>query len=77
MTDEEKFGVLGADTEHTGVNGCACMDGGVLRLGIPRYLNLVETNSDVDSNCLADFKCATEFPGPMNMGATFNRDLWL
>lgn len=76
MTEEEKLGVLGADTKHTQVSGCTCMDGGVLRLGIPHYVNLVETNSDVDSSCLADNKCATEFPGPMNLAATFNRSLW-
>ena len=36
-------------------------------------MNLVETNSGVASTCMGEDKCATPFPGPVNMGATFNR----
>jgi xylan 1,4-beta-xylosidase len=37
---------------------------------------LTETNSAVNSACLAQDKCSTTFPGPMGMGASFNRSLW-
>jgi hypothetical protein len=36
----------------------------------------VETNSAVAAECLGENKCATNFPGPMNLGSSFNRTLW-
>ena len=54
------MGLMGADTKHTKVDACSNMDAGVKRLGIPNYLNLVETNSAVDSACLGKEKCASE-----------------
>ena len=49
---QEKQGLLGSDLVHTGVDDCTMVDGGVLRLGIPPYTNLVETNSAVSSLCI-------------------------
>jgi len=59
LTLEEKLGFMGADLKHTKVDGCTNMDAGVKRLGIPNYVNLVETNSAVDSACLENMKCAS------------------
>ncbi len=42
LTLEEKVGLMSADT-HTHVDACNMMDHGVPRLGIPPYMNLVET----------------------------------
>lgn len=36
----------------------------VERLGVPRYMWLVETNTGVASACMGPNKCATTFPGP-------------
>lgn len=41
LTLREKVMLLGADTVNTKVGSCDCMDGGVERLGLPRYMNLV------------------------------------
>lgn len=76
MSTEEKMYFLGGDTKNTKIDACTNMDGGLLRLGIPRELNLVETNSAVEGYCLDNNLCTTEFPGPMNMAATFNQTLW-
>ena len=75
LTLNEQVGLLGPD-RFTGVDWCNMMDAGVLRLGIPSYMHLVETNTAVASACLALNKCATEFPGPTGLGASFNRTLW-
>ncbi len=58
------------------VDGCNYMDAGVVRLGIPPYMHLVETNTAVASACLSENKCATEFPGPTGLAASFNRSMW-
>ena len=71
----EKLGILGSDSK-TKVNNCNNMDGGVSRLGIPTYMNLVETNTAVAAACVAENVCATNFPGPANLAGTFNRTLW-
>jgi beta-glucosidase-like glycosyl hydrolase len=52
------------------------MDAGVERLGIPGYMNLVETNSAVASSCVSENVCATNFPSPATLAASFNRSLW-
>ena len=58
--------------------GSTCNDhiSGVERLGIPQYMWLVETNTGVNSACYRKDTCASTFPGPMGMGASFNRSLW-
>ena len=58
--------------------GSTCNDhtSGVMRLGVPQWMWLVETNTGVNSACYARDTCATTFPGPMGMGASFNRSLW-
>eukprot|EP00005_Dracoamoeba_jomungandri_P000876 CAMPEP_0174251866 /NCGR_PEP_ID=MMETSP0439-20130205/1559_1 /TAXON_ID=0 /ORGANISM="Stereomyxa ramosa, Strain Chinc5" /LENGTH=746 /DNA_ID=CAMNT_0015332303 /DNA_START=231 /DNA_END=2471 /DNA_ORIENTATION=- len=68
--------LLGADTVNTKVGSCSCMDSGIPRLGIPHYMNLVETNTAVAAACLEPGKCATNFPGPGGLAASFNRTLW-
>ena len=55
---------------------CNMMGHGVLRLGIPPYMHLVETNTAVASSCLGADKCSTNYPGPTGLGASFNRTLW-
>ena len=37
---------------------------------------LVETNTAVASACLHEGKCASEFSGPLSLGASFNRTSW-
>eukprot|EP00697_Spironema_sp_BW2_P017465 gnl/Spiro4/9155_TR4822_c0_g1_i1.p1 gnl/Spiro4/9155_TR4822_c0_g1~~gnl/Spiro4/9155_TR4822_c0_g1_i1.p1 ORF type:complete len:824 (-),score=178.02 gnl/Spiro4/9155_TR4822_c0_g1_i1:109-2538(-) len=76
MTLLEKLAILGPDSVHTTVSTCNMMDSGVLRLGIPAYMNLVETNTAVASACIKPGVCATNFPGPANLAASFNRTLW-
>ena len=43
---EEKIGLMCAD-KHTHVDSCNMMSAGCLRLGIPSYMHLVETNTAV------------------------------
>jgi beta-glucosidase-like glycosyl hydrolase len=76
LTLTEKLNLMGANTVTTGVGSCTCMDSGVLRLGIPTYLHLVETNSAVASQCVSPSVCATEFPAPACLAASFNRTVW-
>jgi hypothetical protein len=71
----EKIGLMCAD-KHTGVDSCNMMSAGCLRLGIPSYMHLVETNTAVASRCLGPDKCSTNYPGPTGLGASFNRSLW-
>ena len=76
---EEKLGLLGpAKSGPWGKRpgSCTDMDAGVLRLGIPGTTHLVEDNSDAGSECIAPGRCATNFPGPTGMAASFNRSLW-
>ena len=65
-----------AADKRTHVDACNMMSSGCLRLGIPSYMHLVETNTAVASTCLAADKCSTNYPGPPGLGATFNRSLW-
>jgi beta-glucosidase-like glycosyl hydrolase len=76
LTLTEKLGMLGPNTNGSHVGSCSDMDAGVARLGIPPYTHLVETNSGAGSECLAENKCATNFPGPTGLAASFNRTLW-
>jgi beta-glucosidase len=60
------------------IDGSTCNDhtGGVPRLGLSQYMWLTETNTAANSACLSATQCATTFPGPLGMGASFNRTLW-
>lgn len=75
LTLDEKLGILGPDP-NSGTSVCNMMDYGVERLGIPTYLNLLETNSAVSAACVSENVCATNFPSPAAMAASFNRTLW-
>ncbi len=57
-------------------NTCRCHTSGISRIGLPEFMWLVEANSGIAAMCLAPGKCATTFPGPLGMGASFNRTLW-
>ena len=72
---EEKIGLMCAD-KHTGVSSCNMMSAGCLRLGIPSYMHLVETNTAVASRCLRPGKCSVNYPGPTGLGAAMNKTLW-
>lgn len=76
MTLREKLGLISPDP-LTGVDACNFMDAGASRFGIPPYMHLVETNTAVASTCYGPNKCATEFPNPANLAASFNRSLWV
>jgi hypothetical protein len=75
LTLDEKIGFLSADN-HTHVDACNMMSSGCIRLGVPPYMHLVETNTAVASTCLGPNKCSTNYPGPPGLGASFNRSLW-
>jgi len=57
-------------------NTCGCHTGGYEDAELPQYYWLVETNTNVASRCRNEGSCATTFPGPLNMGSSFNRTLW-
>ena len=46
------------------------------RLGVPQWMWLTETNTGVNSACMAKDRCSTTFSGPMGMAASFNRSSW-
>mmetsp|Transcript_412 Transcript_412/g.589 ORF Transcript_412/g.589 Transcript_412/m.589 type:complete len:766 (-) Transcript_412:179-2476(-) len=73
MSIQEQVLLLSNDN---GTLNCNMPSGNVSRIGLPRYTWLMETNSGVHSVCLGDGKCATIFPSPMAMAASFNRSLW-
>lgn len=72
LTTDEKISLMGAH----GNDICAFQDGGVPRLDIPSYTWCVETNTGVSTACIQEDKCATTFPSPAALAATFNRSLW-
>lgn len=50
-------------------------------IGLPNYFWLTETNTAVAATCYhgdssKPYHCSTTFPGPMNMGASFNKTSW-
>lgn len=49
---------------------------GIPRVELPPYGWLVECNTGVASQCLGPDKCATTFPGPTGLGASFDHELW-
>jgi len=74
LTLAEKVAMIGPN--GTLGNECADHTTGVPRLGVPQWMWLTETNTAVNSACFKPGVCATTFPGPMNMGASFNRTSW-
>jgi beta-glucosidase-like glycosyl hydrolase len=54
---------------------CDTIDPGVPRLGVPPLEWLVEANSMAASQCYGD-ACATLFPSPANLAASFNASVW-
>ena len=54
----------------------AFLDAGVPRLDIPTYAWTEEANTGADSSCLGPEKCATTFPSPAMLAASFNASLW-
>eukprot|EP00164_Ancoracysta_twista_P003087 GFYU01004121.1.p1 GENE.GFYU01004121.1~~GFYU01004121.1.p1 ORF type:complete len:789 (-),score=304.22 GFYU01004121.1:39-2405(-) len=73
LTLDEKLGLIGPDPKY---GSCSCINKAIDRLGLPRFMWLVETNTGVNSNCYAEGKCATTFVGPLGMGASFNKTSW-
>ena len=76
LTLEEKVYMM---TPQPSINGntCDCHTGGnAERLDIPPYMWLVETNTNIASACIKPGQCSTVFPGPMGLGASFNRTSW-
>jgi beta-D-xylosidase 4 len=73
LTTLEKLGLIGADPAY---NACPLVDAGVARLGIPKYMWLDETNTGIASGCAAPGRCATTFPSPAGLAASFNRSVW-
>lgn len=57
-------------------NTCNDVTKGKAEIGLPEWMWLVETNSNIASRCTVEGHCATTFTGPMGMGASFNRTSW-
>lgn len=55
---------------------CTTFTRGAAKIGIPEWLWLVETNTNIASGCPEEGKCATTFVGPTGLGASFNRTSW-
>eukprot|EP00298_Acanthocystis_sp_HF-20_P010442 c18858_g1_i1.p1 GENE.c18858_g1_i1~~c18858_g1_i1.p1 ORF type:complete len:767 (-),score=379.05 c18858_g1_i1:13-2313(-) len=73
LTLSEKIGIISPVPSE---NTCECHTYAVPRLGISEWMWLVETNTNIASQCVAVDKCATTFSGPEGMGASFNRTSW-
>lgn len=73
LTTQEKLGLIGANGAY---NPCPLVDFGVLRLGIPPYMWLDETNTGIASACQAPERCATTFTSPAGLAASFNTSVW-
>ena len=50
--------------------------GNVSRLGVPEYDWGANCIHGVQSRCDASGRCATSYPNPNHMGASFNRSIW-
>lgn len=72
LTLSEKIGLI----SNNGLSGCAMIDLGVPRLGIPVYSWGVEANTALSCQCLKAEKCATVFSSPAGLAASFNSSLW-
>ena len=75
LTLDEKIGLLSpnATIAH---NTCNCHTTGAPRVGLGKYMWLDETNTGASAACLGPGHCVTTFPGPLGIGASFNRTLW-
>lgn len=73
LTLEEKIAAIAPDLDF---DTCTTHVKGAAHVGFPPYMWLVETNTAVASACISETKCATEFSGPLTMGASFNRTAW-
>eukprot|EP01051_Picozoa_sp_SAG22_P023802 SAG22_NODE_6301_length_873_cov_0.935401_2_plen_245_part_00 len=74
LTLEEKVGLIAPDP---GIGDtCFANIRGIPRFELPPYGWLVECNTGVASQCLGPDQCATTFPGPTGLGASFDRSLW-
>ena len=58
------------------VDDCDTCPCAVDRVGLPEYAYLLEANTAVAAVCLAKEQCATVFPGPNGLAASFNRTMW-
>jgi hypothetical protein len=74
LTLEEKISMIAPQSSLGST--CEAHTAGVSRLGIPQWTWLVETNTGVAADCLAQGKCSTTFNGPEGLGASFNRTVW-
>ena len=74
LTRAEKIAMISPNPKL----GSTCNDhtSGVDRLGVPQWMWLTETNTGVNSACMAKDRCSTTFSGPMGMAASFNRSSW-
>eukprot|EP01046_Picozoa_sp_COSAG06_P026049 COSAG06_NODE_2221_length_7313_cov_6.831577_2_plen_395_part_00 len=72
LTTQEKLSLMGAHGKEI----CTFVDGGIPWLDIPAYTWSTETNTGVSTGCLREGKCATTFPSPAALAASFNRSLW-
>jgi len=73
LTLDEKISLISPDETY---NTCPVVVSDVPRVGLPRYMWLIETNTGVSSACYGPNQCATTFIGPPGLGASFNRSLW-
>ena len=74
LSIEEKVGILGGDPALG--DTCSVFNRPIPRLGLPGYFWLEEVNTQANSACLGPNRCATTFPGPLGLAASFNRSLW-
>ncbi|CAB9503422.1 xylosidase/alpha-L-arabinofuranosidase 1 [Seminavis robusta] len=75
----EKIGLLSPDPTvvSKGYIDCYAITYAVPRLGIGRYMWLVETNSQANSLCYKNTThCPTAFPGALGLAASFNTTVW-
>jgi len=73
LTLDEKISLISPDDRY---DTCPIVVSDIPRIGLPRYMWLTETNTDVSSACVSKDRCATTFIGPTGLGATFNRTVW-
>ncbi|GAB5353678.1 hypothetical protein AAMO2058_000054800 [Amorphochlora amoebiformis] len=73
MTLREKISNL---SPTNGYNECDTSTQGVPRLGVPRWMWLVEINTGAASSCLKEGQCSTVFASPGGLAASFNRTSW-
>eukprot|EP00299_Pterocystis_sp_00344_P008133 c2962_g1_i1.p1 GENE.c2962_g1_i1~~c2962_g1_i1.p1 ORF type:complete len:853 (-),score=180.57 c2962_g1_i1:68-2626(-) len=71
---DQKIATIGPDPNLG--NPCATHTDGADSIGLGPWMWLVETNTGVASACVAQGICASTFPGPVGLGATFNTSVW-